>query len=134
MSYETRRTIARLIKIGLIVAGLAFIGNVAWRWWHSGSVGTDIHQSTDSTMADIKRTNESARCELRNSREHLDRAEEHIERAVDAVGQSEEAAVSNAGRIDQLEKLISESRRLAQENQRIIRDVEAVNCKRTKDI
>lgn len=134
MSDETRRTIARLIKIGLIVAGLAFIGNVAWRWWHSGSVGTDIHQSTDSTMADIKRTNESARCELRNSREHLDRAEEHIERAVDAVGQSEEAAVSNAGRIDQLEKLISESRRLAQENQRIIRDVEAVNCKRTKDI
>ena len=134
MSDESRRTIARLIKIGLIVAGLAFIGNVAWRWWHSGSVGTDIHQSTDSTMADIKRTNESARCELRNSREHLDRAEEHIERAVDAVGQSEEAAVSNAGRIDQLEKLISESRRLAQENQRIIRDVEAVNCKRTKDI
>ena len=133
MSDETRRTIARLIKIGLIVAGLAFIGNVAWRWWHSGSVGTDIHQSTDSTMADIKRTNESARCELRNSREHLDRAEEHIERAVDAVGQSEEAAVSNAGRIDQLEKLISESRRLAQENQRIIRDVEAVNRERAKD-
>ena len=104
MSDETRRTIARLIKIGLIVAGLAFIGNVAWRWWHSGSVGTDIHQSTDSTMADIKRTNESARCELRNSREHLDRAEEHIERAVDAVGQSEEAAVSLAKAEDSLKR------------------------------
>ena len=134
MSDETRRTIARLIKIGLIVAGLAFIGNVAWRWWNSGSVGTDIHQSTDSTMADIKRTNESARCELRNSREHLDRAEEHIERAADAVGRSEEAAVSNADRIDQLEKLISESRRLAQENQRIMRDVEAVNGEGEKGI
>ena len=134
MSDKTRRTITKLIKIGLIVAGLAFIGNAAWRWWHSGSVGTDIHQSTDSTMADIKRANESARCELRDSREHLDRAEEHIERAADAVGRSEEAAVSNADRIGQLEKLIGESRRLAQENQRIIRDVEAVNRERTKDI
>ena len=134
MSDETKRTITELIKIGLIVAGLAFIGNVAWRWWYSGSVRTDIHQSADSTMADIKRTNESARCELRNSREHLDKAEEHIERAADAVGRSEEAAVSNAGRIDQLEKLISESRRLAQENQRIMRDVEAVNGEGEKGI
>ena len=134
MSDETRRTITKLIKIGLIVAGLTFAGNAAWRWWHSGSVGTDIYQSTDSTMADIKRTNESARCGLRDSREHLDRAEEHIERAADAVGRSEEAAVSNASRIDQLEKLISESRRLAHENQRIMRDVEAINGEGEKGI
>ncbi len=134
MNDETRRTIAKLIKIGLIVAGLALTGNVVWRWWHSGSVGTDIHQSTDSTMADIKRTNESARCELGDSREYLDRAEEHIERAADAVGRSEEAAVSNADRTDQLEKLISESRKIAQENQRIMRDVEAVNGEGKKGI
>lgn len=134
MNDETRRTIARLIKIGLIVAGLAFIGNVAWRWWHSGSVGTDIHQSTDGTVADIERTNESARRELRDSREHLDRAEGHIERAADAISRSEEAAVSNADRTEQLAELISESQRLAQENQRIMRDVEAVNSEGKKDI
>lgn len=124
----------KIAKIILAIASAAIIAAGVWHWRYGRSVGTDIHQSTDGTMADIKRTNESARCELRNSREHLDRAKEHIERAADAVGRSEEAAVSNAGRIDQLKKLISESRKLAQENQRIIRDVEAVNRERTKDI
>ena len=85
-------------------------------------------------MADIKRANESARSEFRDSREHLERAEEYVNRAAGAVVRSEEAAGTNAGRTDQLEKLISESRKLAQENQRIIRDVEAVNRERAKDI
>lgn len=134
MSDEKKRTITKLIKIGLIVASIALIGNSIWHWWHCGSVGSDIHQSTDSTMADIKRTNESARGELRDSREHLERAEEYVERAADAVGRSEESAGFNTERTDQLAELISESRRLAQENQRIIRDVEAVNRERTKDI
>lgn len=134
MSDETRRTIANLIKIGLVIAGLALAGNSVWRWWHSGSVGTDIHQSTDGAVADIERTNESARGELRDGRVHLERAEEHVYRAADAVGRSEEAAVSNAGRTEQLEELISESRRLTQENQRIMRDVEAVNSEGKKEI
>ena len=134
MSDEKKRTITKLIKIGLIVASIALIGNSIWHWWHCGSVGSDIHQSTDSTMADIKRANESARSELRNSREHLERAEEYVNRAADAVGRSEEAAGANTERTNQLEKLISESRRLAQENQRIMRDVEADNCKRTEGI
>lgn len=134
MSDEKKRTITKLIKIGLIVASIALIGNSIWHWWHCGSVGSDIHQSTDSTMADIKRANESARSEFRDSREHLERAEEYVNRAAGAVGRSEEAAGINAERTDQLEKLISESRKLAQENQRIIRDVEAVNRERAKEI
>lgn len=134
MSDETRRTIIKLIKIGFIVASLATACNSVWRWWHSGSVGSDIHQSTDRAVADIERTNESTRRELRDSREHLDRAEGHIERAADAVARSEEAAVSNADRAEQLEGIISESRRLAQENQRIMRDVEAINGEGEKGI
>ena len=134
MSDETRRTIAKLIKIGFIVASIALVGNSIWHWRHSGSVGTDIRQSTDGTMADIERANESASREIRDSREHIVRAEEHVEGAADAVERSEEAAGINAERTEQLEKLISESRKLAQENQRIMRDVEADNRKRTEGI
>lgn len=126
--------VVKIAKIILAITSAAVIAAGTWHWWHCGSVGSDIHQSTDSTMADIKRTNESARGELRDSREHLERAEEYVNRAAGAVVRSEEAAGINAERTDQLEKLISESRKLAQENQRIIRDVEAVNRERTEDI
>lgn len=124
----------KIAKIILAIASAVIISVGVWHWRYGRSVGTDIHQSTDSTMADIKRANESARSELRDSREHLERAEEYVDRAADAVGRSEEAAGANTERTNQLEKLISESRRLAQENQRIMRDVEADNCKRTEGI
>lgn len=124
----------KIAKIILSIVSAAVIAAGAWRWWDGRSVGSDIHQSTDSTMADIKRANESARSELRDSREHLERAEEYVDRAADAVGRSEEAAGANTERIEQLAELISESRRLAQENQRIMRDVEAVNGEGKKSI
>ena len=126
--------VVKIAKIILAITSAAVIVTGTWRWWHCGSVGSDIHQSTDSTMADIKRANESARSELRDSREHLERAEEYVNRATGAASRSEEAAGINAERTDQLEKVISESRKLAQENQRIMRDVEAVNLERTKGI
>lgn len=126
--------VVKIAKIILAVTSVAVIAAGTWRWRHCGSVGSDIHQSADSTMADIERANESARSEFRDSREHLERAEEYIDRATDAVGRSEEAAGINTERTEQLAELISESRRLAQENQRIIRDVEADNRKRTEGI
>ena len=123
-----------VFKIAKIILAIASAAIIAAGFWYWRSVGTDIHKSTGGTMADIKRANESARSEFRDSREHLERAEEYVNRAAGAVGRSEEAAGINAERTNQLEKLISESRKLAQENQRIIRDVEAVNRERTKDI
>lgn len=124
----------KIAKIILAIASAAIIAAGVWHWRYGRSVGTDIHTSTDGTMADIKSSNESARSELRDSREHLERAEEHVNRTADAVKRGEEAAGINAGRTKQLEKLISESRKLSQENQRIMRDIEAVNRERTKDI
>ena len=124
----------KIAKIILAIASAVIIAAGVWHWRYGRSVGTDIHKSTGGTMADIKRANESARSEFRDSREHLERAEEYVNRAAGAVVRSEEAAGINAERTDQLEKLISESRKLAQENQRIIRDVEAVNRERAKDI
>ena len=121
----------KIAKIILAIAIAAIIAAGVWHWRYGRSVG---HKSTGGTMADIKRANESARSEFRDSREHLERAEEYVNRAAGAASRSEEAAGINAERTDQLEKLISESRKLAQENQRIIRDVEAVNRERTEDI
>ena len=126
--------VVKIAKIILAITSAAVIAAGTWHWWHCGSVGSDIHQSTDSTMADIKRTNESARGELRDSESILKEQKSTSKELLDAVGRSEESAGFNTERTDQLAELISESRRLAQENQRIIRDVEAVNRERTKDI
>lgn len=124
---------AKITKIILAIVGVAII--VANIWWrNSKGCRTDLYKSTDSTMADIKRTNESVGSKLRDSREHLERAEEYVDRAADAVGRSEEAAGTNTERTEQLKKLISKSRKLTQENQRIMRDVEAVNLERTEGI
>lgn len=133
MKDETKRKIDKAVKIGLIVAGLFLICNdLYWRWNSRSSADTD--NNVNRTVESIQKSNESAGSKIESGRREIETAEEHINRTADAIKRSEEAAGINAERTDQLEKLISESRKLAQENQRIIRDVEAVNRERTKDI
>lgn len=127
MKNETRKTISKAIKIGIIIASAAIIAAGIWHWRYGRSVGTDIHKSTGGTMADIKRANESARSEFRDSREHLERAEEYVNRAAGAVGRSEEAAGINARSADELQALISECKGIVEAQRGIIRDVDRAN-------
>lgn len=116
MTDETRRKIDKAIKIGLIVAGLLLIANdVYWRWYSRSSSTAD--NNVNRTVESIQAANESARSELESSSRETERAEEHVERAADAVARSTEAATRNSGGVDQLEKIISDSQKIV-ENQR----------------
>lgn len=126
MKDETKRKIDKVVKIGLIVAGLFLICNdLYWRWNSRSSADTD--NNVNRTVESIQRTNKTVRSKVESGRREIEAAEEHVDRTVDTVERSEETAQSNARSTDELQTLISECRGIVEAQRELIREVEAAN-------
>ena len=126
MSDETQAKFYKLAKVLLIAASLLLIGNGIY---HSckGRSSTSADNNVNRTVESIKAANESARSELEYGSRNVEAAEKHVERAADAVSRSTEAAARNAGSVDQLEKIISESQGIVKAQRKLIQEIDRAN-------
>lgn len=130
MKDETKRKIDKVVKIGLIVAGLFLICNdLYWRWNSRSSADTD--NNVNRTVESIQRANKTAGSKVESGRREIEAAEEHVNRTADAIKRSEEAAHSNARSADELQALISECRGIIESQRSIIQEVDRANGIRT---
>lgn len=126
MTDETKRKISKAVKISLIIAGLLLICNdVYWRW-HGGS-STSAGNDVCATMESIQAEHSTARSELESGSREVEAAKEHVERAADAVARSTEAATRNSGGVDQLEKIISDSQKIVENQRGLIQEIDRAN-------
>ena len=110
--------------VGILVLGLVCV--IAW-FCHDIGRNKPIHESTDSTMADIDKRMQNIEGRLDSMSARLDENQKAVSRIAEGIERSRENAEIVAGGIDQAEGRLDSAIQRSQRIEDLVREIEKAN-------